>query len=131
VSNARDAIRKRIERRVQKIKDTKSRNSTQNPKSICLNTLKELSDELPQATDAADFYNRLNFYLSKLQQKLYGIDPKCEIVLLWNESNDDVDWQNLHIKGIQVNWSIVYMAHHMKEDRSFTVDLSNLWLEDI
>lgn len=131
MSNARDAIRKRIERRVKKIQENREKNTgNATPKKICRNALEEMSNELPLSSDHLDFHSRLNFYVNKLHNKLLSIDPKVKIELEWNGDPEE-GWDNISIKGLRVEWSIVYMAHHMKEDRVMYVGLSDFLLEDI
>jgi hypothetical protein len=126
---------KRVNRRADKIKKSRQKNARLlNPRKICLEAVKELMDELPQSHSFNDFTDRLHYITSKLDKTLQLLDPQVEIQLTWNDiSADDMEtrWQDMHINSLRVNWSTVYRAHHMKEDPSIIITVSDILLEDL
>lgn len=129
MSKARLAIQKRIQR---KVKANREKRATQtNPKKLAQECLKTLMDELPQSKNSTDFYNTVSHHLTLLHNRLTAIDPKVNIETLWDGDEKDATYQDIHIKGLKVIWSIIYMAHHMKEDKEILVTTTDLWLEDL
>lgn len=128
MSKARLAIQKRIQRRVQA--NRKDKESKTNPKKMLKECLKILMDELPQSKNASDFYSTVSHHLTLLHNRLTAIDPKVNIHTLWDGDEHSNKYDELHIKGLKIEWSIVYMAHHMKESKEVLITVTDLWLEE-
>ena len=129
MSNAKQKMMAKIQKRANEIKVHKKRTSRREVETIVLDFLESIEKAKTETSHHSDFDSRLHHDAELLYGSLKIIDPGVYIKVHWNDEENTENWQDLNVEGVRIHWSDKHMIDNPGEYPELYIDAAQLFLE--
>jgi hypothetical protein len=129
MGDAKKEVEELVRKRAKKINELRTNSSKKlTYEEVVYKFFRDMENVYATAQDQYDYSTLMDLACDAMKQRMQPIDWQCNMRVVVNDAEH---WKDLRVTGVEITWSLKYIAKNPDKDKTTFVDVGHMLMDGL